>query len=217
MSELMNKIFKSSLFSSVGLAILGLLLIFQSEITIVSISYIIGAVLVALGALAAINYVKSKETNNRKEMDIVYGTVCIVLGILVICNPQGIASLLPFIIGLVIIITSATKLQYGVELKRQNSNLWKTTVILSIITMLCGVLLIFNPFQGAIFITKVVGILILIYAILDIISTISIKRTVNKLHKSIEQHIVEAEVIEETEEKETTKKDKKGKEKKEDD
>ena len=83
--------------------------------------------------------------------------------------------------------------------------------------MLCGVLLIFNPFQGAIFITKVVGTLILVYAILDIISTLSIKRTVNKLHKSIEQHIVEADVIEETEEKETNKKEKKGKENTDDD
>ena len=217
MSELMNKVFKSSIFSSIGLAILGLLLIFQSEITIMSISYIVGAILVALGTLATINYVKGKETNNKKEIDIIYATVCIILGILVICNPQGIASLLPFIIGLVIIITSATKLQYGIELKRQSNSLWKTTVILSIITMLCGVLLIFNPFQGAIFITKVVGTLILVYAILDIISTLSIKRTVNKLHKSIEQHIVEADVIEETEEKETNKKEKKGKENTDDD
>jgi uncharacterized membrane protein HdeD (DUF308 family) len=55
MSELMNKVFKSSLFSSIGLAILGLLLIFQSEITIMSISYIVGAILVALGTLATIN------------------------------------------------------------------------------------------------------------------------------------------------------------------
>ena len=212
MSELMTKIFKSSLFSSVGLAILGLLLIFQSEITIVSISYIIGAVLVALGALAAINYVKNKETSNKKEMDIVYGTVCIVLGILVICNPQGIASLIPFIVGLVIIITSATKLQYGVELKKQNNNLWKTTIVLATVTMLCGILLIFNPFQGAVFITKVVGILILVYAVLDIISTLSIKSTVNKIHKSIEEHIVEADVLEETEEDE-----KKGKENKKND
>ena len=70
MSELMNKVFKSSLFSSIGLAILGLLLIFQSEITIMSISYIVGAILVALGTLATINYVKGKETNNKKEIDI---------------------------------------------------------------------------------------------------------------------------------------------------
>ena len=191
---------------------LGLLLIFQSEITIVSLSYIIGALLVGLGALGILNYTKNKENSEKKEMDLVYGTVCIVLGLVVIGNPQGIASLIPFVIGLVIIISSATKLQYSMELKKQNNRLWKSTMALSLVTMVCGLLLIFNPFQGAIFITKVIGILILIYALLDIISTITIKNTVNKLHKSIEEHIIEAEVIDESEsikDDEITKKEKK--------
>ena len=217
MKNVMTKFFKTSLFSSIGLAILGLLLIFQAEITIVSLSYIIGAVLVGLGALGILNYTKNKEQSEKKEMDLVYGTVCIVLGLVVIGNPQGIASLIPFVIGLVIIISSATKLQYSIELKKQNNKLWKSTMILSIITMVCGILLIFNPFQGAILITKVIGILILIYALLDIISTITIKNTVNKLHKSIEEHIVEAEVIDETDDLKSSeeKKDKKKKNKKE--
>lgn len=214
MKNAMTRFFKTSLFSSIGLAILGLLLIFQSELTIVSLSYIIGALLVGLGAIGILNYVKNKEHSDKKEMDLVYGTVCIVLGIVVIGNPQGIASLIPFVIGLVIIISSATKLQYSFELKKQNNNLWKSTMILSIVTMLCGVLLIFNPFQGAIFITKVIGILILIYALLDIISTITIKSTVNKLHKSIEEHIVEADVIDEADDsEEDDKKNKKVKKK----
>jgi uncharacterized membrane protein HdeD (DUF308 family) len=212
MKNVMTKFFKTSLFSSIGLAMLGLLLIFQSEITIVSLSYIIGALLVGLGALGILNYTKNKENSEKKEMDLVYGTVCIVLGLVVIGNPQGIASLIPFVIGLVIIISSATKLQYSMELKKQNNRLWKSTMALSLVTMVCGLLLIFNPFQGAIFITKVIGILILIYALLDIISTITIKNTVNKLHKSIEEHIIEAEVIDESEsikDDEITKKEKK--------
>ena len=205
MKNVMSKFFKTSLFSSIGLAILGILLIFQSELTIVSLSYIIGAVLVALGILGVINYAKNKETEKKKEMDLVYGTVCIVLGLVVIGNPQGIASLIPFVIGMVIIISSVIKLQYSIELKGKGNNLWKSTFILSVTTLLCGILLIFNPFQGAVIITKIIGILILVYAILDIISTISIKSTVNKLHKSIEEHIVEADVVEESEDAEDKK------------
>jgi len=205
MKNVMSKFFKTSLFSSIGLAILGILLIFQSELTIVSLSYIIGAVLVALGILGVINYAKNKETEKKKEMDLVYGTVCIVLGLVVIGNPQGIASLIPFVIGMVIIISSVIKLQYSIELKGKGNNLWKSTFILSVTTLLCGILLIFNPFQGAVIITKIIGILILVYAILDIISTISIKSTVNKLHKSIEEHIAEADVVEESEDDEDKK------------
>jgi uncharacterized membrane protein HdeD (DUF308 family) len=64
-------------------------------------------------------------------------------------------------------------------LKKESNNVWKTTLIMSIITIICGLVLIFNPFKGAILLTRIVGILIIIYALLDIISTITIRNTLN--------------------------------------
>lgn len=196
MSDLMSKFFRSSILGSVGMAILGILLIFYSEITIVSISYIIGAILVAIGVLAILKFIKAYNNSNKNELDMVYGIVSVVLGIIVITNPEGIASIIPFVVAIVIIISSATKLQYSLELKRSNNDLWKSTMIISIITMLCGILLVFNPFQGAVMFTRVVGILILIYAILDLSSTIAIKRSVKQIRDAIEE-VIEAEVVEE--------------------
>ena len=199
MSDLMSKFFRSSILGSVGMAILGILLIFYSEITIVSISYVIGAILVAIGVLAILKFIKAYNNSNKNELDMVYGVVSIVLGIIVITNPEGIASIIPFVVAIVIIISSATKLQYSLELKKNNNDLWKSTMIVSIITMLCGVLLIFNPFQGVVMFTRVVGILILIYAILDLSTTITIKRSVKQIRDAIEE-VVEAEIVEAKEE-----------------
>lgn len=215
MNNIMIKIFRSSLLSSIGLAILGALLIYQSEITIVSISYIIGALLVAIGALSLLKFIKNINNNQKNELDVVYGVVTIILGIIVIGNPQAIASIIPFVIGIIIIINSTVKLQYSLELKKNKNNLWKSTITLSLVTFFCGMLLIFNPFKGAVVITKLIGILILIYAILDIISTITIKKTVKKIHNAIEEHIVEADIIEETKDNEHNNKSKQ-KNKKED-
>ena len=202
MSSIMDKFFKSSLLSSIGLVILGILLIFQSEATIISISYIIGAILIAIGVVAILKFIKNMNTEKRNELDTIYGIVSVILGIVVITNPEGIASIIPFIIGFIIIISSATKFQYSLELKAHNNNLWKSTMALSILTILCGILLIFNPFQGAVYITKVVGILILLYGILDIVSTFMIKKTVTKIQNAIEENITEAEVVEEKSETE---------------
>ena len=63
MSNLMKKIFKSSLLNSIMLVVLGFLLIFESEATIVSISYIIGAIIIVLGVVAGLKYVKN--INNK--------------------------------------------------------------------------------------------------------------------------------------------------------
>lgn len=213
MSSFMSKIIRSSMFSSIALAVLGALLFFQSELTIVSISYIIGAVLVGIGLAAIIKFVNNLNKDIKNELDMIYGTVTVVLGIIVISNPKAIASIIPFVLGILIIISSAAKLQYGLELRKGNNDLWTGTVILSSITLLCGILLIFNPFAGAEFITKVVGILLFVYAVLDIISTIRIRNTIKEVKNELTEKIVEADVVED---KTTSKKRKSTKKKKKD-
>ncbi len=214
MDNLLKKFFASSLVTSITLLLLGLLLIFQSEITIISISYIIGGILIALGILGIIKFIKDLNNEYKEELNIVYGVVTIILGILVIKNPHAIASILPIVIGIGIIINSATKLQYAFELKAINNSLWKSTLIISIISTIFGVILLFNPFKGAVFLTKIVGILIALYAILDIISTFSIRNNVREIHKTLEETIKDADVIEEKEDKKETKDKKKSKKRK---
>ena len=98
METLMKKFFRSSLISSITLLIIGILLILQSEITIITISYIIGTLLIALGAIAIIKFIKNINNIAREDLDIVYGTVTIILGVIVIYNPEAIASIIPIII-----------------------------------------------------------------------------------------------------------------------
>ena len=129
----MKKMFKSSLLNSIMLVVLGFLLIFESEATIVSISYIIGAIIIVLGVVAGLKYVKNINNNSRNEWDIVYGIVSVVLGVVIIKNPHAIASIIPFIVGIIIIINSAAKLQYSIEMKNNENSLWKTTMIMMIV------------------------------------------------------------------------------------
>lgn len=201
MENIMTKLLKSSIWSSIALIILGFLLIFYSEVTILSISYIIGGILIAIGALALIKYISNINKDVRNEIDIVYGIGTIILGILVISNPRAIASIIPFVLGVLIIINSTAKIDYSFKLKKSKNKLWISTLIVALIALVCGVLLIFNPFAGAKFITKVIGIILVVYAILDIISTIRISKVIKDMYgdtkkKKIEDKIPEAEVVE---------------------
>lgn len=197
METLMKKFFRSSLISSIILMIIGVLLILQSEITIITISYLIGTLLIAMGAIAIIKFIKNINNVNREELDIFYGVVTIILGVIVVYNPEAIASIIPIIIGIGIIINSATKLQYAIELKQSLNSQWKTTVVISIISAVCGVILICNPFKGAVVIMQIIGGFIVAYSILDIISTITIKKNVAAIHNAIDGNINDAEVVEE--------------------
>lgn len=202
MNNLMNRFFKSSMITSIFLFVLGGLLLFKSEGTIVTISYVIGGILISLGVVAIIRYILNGK-GKSSELDILYGIVTIILGTIIISNPKALASIIPIVLGICIVISSSTKLQYAFELKRDNNSLWIMTMVVSIVSTLCGIILIFNPFQGAKLITQVVGIFIMIYAILDIISTITIKKNVKTFNNAIQRSVKEqstikdAEVIEE--------------------
>lgn len=193
----LKKFFRSSILTSAILMVLGVLLIFRSEFTIMTIAYIIGAILISIGALAIVKFVKNIKDSKKNELDVIYGLGTIILGVLVIKNHQTIASIIPFVIGIAIIISSTTKLQYALELKEKNNSQWKITMIMSIISVACGLVLIFNPFKGAVLITRIVGVFIVIYGILDIISTITIKKNVATIQKAIEGEMVDAEVVDE--------------------
>ncbi len=208
MDKLMKSFFRSSLITSLFLIALGVLLILQSEATILTIAYVVGGVIIALGVLSGIKFFNNLSSENKSELDLVYGIISVILGIIIIENPTGVASIMPVILGVSIIIGSATKLQYAFELRANNNNLWKTTMILSIISTICGLVLLFNPFKAISYFTKLVGAFIIIYAVLDMVSTFTIKRNVKMFQKSIEESITEAEVVEEKEEKPKKKKTK---------
>ncbi len=178
MNKMVNVFVKSTIITSLFLLALGILLIVKSEATIMMVSYVIGAVLIALGVLAIINFLKSKS--ELYHLDIVYGIVSIILGVLVIENPKVIGSIIPFVVGVGILINSGTKLKYALDLKENNEEVWKYTLIIAIISALLGVLLIFNPFKASSLLVQVIGIVICVYALLDIVSTLLLKKRFNK-------------------------------------
>ena len=212
MSSFMKRVIRSSIITSVLLAILGILLIVASEETVISISYIIGGALVLLGAIGIIDYLRKIKTDLKSELDLVYAIVTIILGVLIIMHPKAIGSVIPFVLGIIIIINSSTKLNYAFQLKSKDNSLWKSTLLVSLLTTICGLILIFNPFTAATLIARIVGIIILVYAILDIISSLTIRSNIIKLHNALEENTItnEAEVIEEEEKEEKkSKKEKK--------
>ena len=205
MNSFTKKGFTSSIITSIILAVLGILLIVATEATIISISYIIGGILILLGFFGLVDYIRKIDTELKTGVDLVYGVVTVILGVLIVMNPKAIASIINYVLGIIIVISSAVKLNYAIQLKGNNNSLWKSTIIFSLITTICGLILIFKPFTGAIVATKIIGVIVLIYAILNIISTFTIRKEVLRLHKALtdannEKITREAEVVEETEE-----------------
>jgi len=66
MRSFITKILKSPILGSLALVVLGILLIFRAALTIVSISYVIGGILIALGTATLLKFIKN--TKNKLKI-----------------------------------------------------------------------------------------------------------------------------------------------------
>jgi hypothetical protein len=161
-----------SLISSAVVLILGLLLFFKSSATLMGISYIIGGIIIAMGVLAIIKFISNDHGEISNQVNIVYGILSIIAGIYFIEKPDIIGSIIPLFMGVVIIISSSLKIRQSFDFKNVNSSYFFWSFLTSLLSLICGVILLFNPFKGAVLITRIIGIFLVIYAVLDICNAI---------------------------------------------
>ena len=178
MNKIFVKVYKSSFVTSLCLILLGIFLLLKPETTISLISYLLGLFVGIIGISGIVKHFKNK--NQTFNLDLSYGIICLIISMILIFNTKALASIIPSIIGIFIIINSTMKIQYTMLFKKQSNTIWISTLVLSIITLLCGIILIFNPFGSAIVVTKLIGIFIIVYSISDLIECYLIKKNLNK-------------------------------------
>ena len=174
-----KKVIWPSLLSSIFLLLLGLLLFFKSSETLVGISYLIGGILIALGVIAIISFLRNKTRDVFVQLNIVYGVVSIVAGIFLVTVPEFIGSIIPIVVGIAVIISSSFKVQQALVLKNLDNRYFLPSLIMAILCLICGVVVLFNPFTSALVLTQIIGLFMIIYAILDIINSFILRKSSN--------------------------------------
>lgn len=193
----MNKIFNASVITSVIILVLGIFLFIQPDTIIHMISIILGGIILIPGITSLIDYFK-----NKYQPSLISGVITIIIGMILIVNTKLVASILPFILGIYFIVNGINRLQYALQLKKQTIH-YSTSLVFSILIIICGILFIINPFGGALVITKVMGVFMIIYAVLDLSNTIYIKKEMGQVSRNMNMKnaVIEIEVEEKDNEK----------------
>ena len=192
-----KKIWWSSVTSSIILFILGLLLFLKPDTVIHVVALILGIFIIVVGIFALLKYFRSEQKNGMIRFNIIYGGVCIVSGLILALTPSAIASILPIVLGIWMIISSLLKIQYALNMKEAGSTSWIPTFTLAMITLVVGILLVINPWRGAQVILQIVGGFLMAYALLDVIASFLLNKETKTLMKVIDADIPDAEIKEE--------------------
>ena len=185
MIKKINKFVDLSIIASIIFTIIGLCLIIFPDVSLNIMSYVIGGLFLIFGIyLFTINY------NSLILTDMIFfGVMMVLLGVILIVYPKLIAQLIPIVLGIWFITDSIVKIRISLSLKDYDDTPWVLTLILSIISMLCGVVFILHPLASSEVITTFIGALIMIYALSDIIDMLMFKKHINDVVKSFKKNI----------------------------
>jgi len=186
--NMLKRIYRASIVTSIFIFLFGLILILNSEAFIKSISAIIGIILLIIGILPVVMFFRYRNSY-MSTAGLIPGIFSIVCGLMLLLNEDMLLVLIPIFIGVWMIINGINKFRFAFELKDQNENSWIITFIFSILVIICGGYLIVDPIRGAKLVGQTLGIIICIYAILDIIACILIKVKYKEIEKEVNKVI----------------------------
>lgn len=207
MNYIVNKLrsmYKTSIVLSIILIFIGIFLLIQPETTLYAISYFVGIVLIVWGLFPIISFLTNKESQKFLELSFVTGIIAFLFGVVVMIKPDMIGSIIPLLLGLWMVINGAIKLYYSFILNKEGKA--TLSIIVSLLILLGGILLVINPFEGAVVLTKIIGISFITYSILDLLECFSIFKTYKSIKKETESNDNNIKIIDgEVEEKENRK------------
>lgn len=169
-----NRMIIYSLITSILSIIVGLVLIFLPTVSNKVVGIIVGVIILIFGINAVYKYFH-RDGAKIYSLNIVFGVLYSILGVVIILYPYSVMSFVTVCLGLFVIVNGATKINYGVWLKKGNEDSWLVTLVTGIFLVVLGIMLVFNPFS-ALTLTQLSGAFLMIVGVLNVSDTILFKK-----------------------------------------
>ncbi len=181
----------SNLISAIIFFILGGIMFTSPDVMIVVISRVIGSIIAIIGVFNCIkNYIEVKKDNTTSSIGMISGIIGIVIGLVFISLASVIEALIRFLIGGWILFIGVNRLINVLYLKKQKT---KFIVLLIVAILLIGAGLYTILEANLAF--QAIGLVLMIYAILEIFSYIFCKKEVREIKPKENDNIIDAVVV----------------------
>lgn len=184
MLKKLNKYINFSIVISALLMVLGIVIFVYPNFSLKVFSYGISLVLILFGIYLIVIDNKSKGFSLLVDFSL-FGITLLLLGIVLLIYPSTLAVLIPIFLGMWFITNGIIKLKFTSLLADVSDYSWILSLIMSILSIVCGILFIVNPLDGAEVIVSFVGILLFVYSLSDIVDMCIFKKNINVIKKNI--------------------------------
>ena len=143
--------------SSVATLAIGLLLVIYPDFTGKAICWLIAASLITKGVGSILSRYRNKSLPQPVVFELMGGISTIFMGLFVALRSEMLISIIPFVVGLFLLISGVTSLQKAFEMKRMNYAKWNHGLIFTLIKVGLALVIVMNPFGTAMTLTRFIG------------------------------------------------------------
>lgn len=140
-----------------------------------------GAVLVAAGIIRASAYFRKKDYGFMPRMDFAMAAVGVIVGAVLIVKRDIFIMLVPFILGVIILVNSVFLLQTALELKKIGFGAWVRHLVVSLVCALAALVMMFDPFGSYRVMAAIMGAAFILDGAADLWTALYLKGKLKKL------------------------------------
>ena len=176
-----NTFINSSILVSLAFFVLGIVFLAMPSVSLDIIRWIIAIGSLVIGALLIAADLGRRSTTPFFSTTLA-GVIMLIIG-LVFIRHEHVMDIFPIILGAVFIINAFSSSKLTLALRGTPAGTYAT--ITTILAIICGVLLIANPWEGNISMMIFAGIMMIVYSASTFIDMIVLKKNVKGLAKEL--------------------------------
>ena len=150
----LNKFLNSSIVISVLMFVIGMIFIIFPDVSFTTITYVLAIILIVNG----IYFIIEKETSMFFSSFLTLGIIELLLGVVMLLNPDIMKTLFPIVAGIVMVTKATLDLRLSLLLKKYEYDTWLSIFICSLIAIISGIIIIINPSIGTMALTVSLGL-----------------------------------------------------------
>lgn len=157
----MKKFYSNQSIFAVVYLLLGIILLIHPMAVGKAVCYAMGIVALCYGAWRIYGYWKVREMAGFFQIDLITGVVLVVLGLIALGKPSLLISILPIILGLIILMDGLVTANKALNLRKLDYR-WKYLMFSGIAIIVLGLVLVVNPFGSAMLMMRFLGITLIV-------------------------------------------------------
>ena len=191
--EALKKFRASSYAVSIAYIIVGLIMLLNPSFISDAVNYVIGILVIIYGLIYSITLYQKRDMEVYGKFDFLAGVICVSFGLFLILNPDTLGSLIPFCIGVILLMDAIRFIINSIRLKKLEYKSWIINLVVGFIFLAFSIFIIVKAKDISLLLIRFIGAFLIVDALLDLFTDLRIQKHEKK---ELKHEIIEAQIEE---------------------